>query len=158
MTTNTDSVELPDDRIPLPDGHWVKVVDPKTVSERQRRPMKATYTRFVLAMQKVIGDAQSVVVEDGVTPDPTKPAAAGGSIKVDVDELLDATEAFQWEAISFCTAEWGGPELDGVAITPDSVADLPVPSFEMLSEATRPTIEILFPIPKVPTPEATSSP
>lgn len=136
--------------VDLPDGNWAEILTPREITERTRRPMKQAHARFVLAQQKVAVGAQQVAVAADETPDPASLQAVAALAAVNVDELIDAGEAFEHAILVYCTSSWGGPDLDGKDVSEDSILDIPLDILTALSEACGPVVEVLFPKAKQP--------
>jgi len=114
-------------RVELPGDHWAELRDPMDVTERERRPLKVAYGEFARSLSEQPADA------------------SGGG---EVDDLIASGEAFERSSLVFCVTAWGGPRLDGVAISEEALDDIPAPVYTALSVAVAPIIKMMFPNPK----------
>lgn len=138
------------DRIELPAGHWAEIRDPMEVTERQKRPLKA----LRISLGKAFAAKPST--EPVPTPDPSNPATAPKSAAdlMSVDELLDATEAFEYNSAAFFIESW---DFD-FPPTADSVQDIPGPVYAELDKAIGQRLIVLFPDMEQKKPDSPTTP
>ena len=130
--------------VPLPDGQWAELMDPRKVSERKRRPYVTAMTAF-----------------NAVAPRDEKGELLSMQIGAEAAGLLD--RALDLLTVALVKA-WSFEQSPGVAlpVEVESLQDLPVDAFDdlrrevnKLSPALLPNFDPT-PDPKAPTPTSLS--
>lgn len=110
---------MPNIHVDLPRGHWCETRDPWEVTEADAKAMRAGLPR----------------------PEKKTPANLAGTPPqlaglTDEGDDGDFAEARGRHVIAWTIAAWGGPLLDDVEITPESIVQIPLPLSSAVAKAS----------------------
>ncbi len=124
-------------RVDLPGGHWVELLDPMAVTERQMRPLRAAQLATSRALQpppapgRLLPDHWDPEDEDSPPLPP----------HLSAEEALELIGGFDQEVMAFCVVGWSLPVEPSAA----ACGELPVPIYRAIQESMTAIVDELFP-------------